>query len=57
VWKREGRNYLEDLVIDGMLVLKWILRNRTGDVGWIDMAYDRERCWALVNAGINLQVP
>ena len=28
-----------------------------GDVDWIDLAQDRERWWALVNAVMNLRVP
>jgi hypothetical protein len=27
------------------------------DVEWIDLAHDRDRQWAVVNAVINLQVP
>jgi hypothetical protein len=28
-----------------------------GGADWIDLAQDRERWWALVNAVMNLQVP
>jgi hypothetical protein len=28
-----------------------------GGVDWIDVVQDRDRWWALVNAGMNLQVP
>jgi hypothetical protein len=28
-----------------------------GDIDWIDMAQDRYRWWALVNAVVNLRVP
>jgi hypothetical protein len=28
-----------------------------GDVGWIGLAQDRDRCRALVNAILNLRVP
>jgi 3-oxoacyl-ACP reductase-like protein len=27
-----------------------------GDMDWIELAQDRDRCWALVNVVINLQV-
>ena len=27
------------------------------DMDWIDVVQDRDRWWALVNAGMNLQVP
>ena len=35
------RDHLEDLSIGGMLIVKWILRNRRGDVEWIDVARDK----------------
>ena len=28
-----------------------------GDMGWIDLAQDRDRRWELVNAVMNLRVP
>ena len=28
-----------------------------GGVDWIDVAQKRDRCWALVNAGMNIRVP
>jgi len=28
-----------------------------GDMDWIDLAQDRNRCWALVNEVMNLRVP
>ena len=28
-----------------------------GDMDWIDLAQDREKRWAIVNAVINLRVP
>jgi hypothetical protein len=30
VGKPEGRNHLEDLGVDGRIILKWILKNRLG---------------------------
>jgi hypothetical protein len=28
-----------------------------GGIGWIDLVEDRDRCWVLVNAVMNLQFP
>ena len=28
-----------------------------GGTNWIDLAYDRDRWWALVNAVMNLRIP
>jgi hypothetical protein len=28
-----------------------------GGMDWIDLAKDRERCWALMNPVMNIQVP
>jgi len=28
-----------------------------GDMDWIDLAQNRDRCWALVYAAMNLRVP
>ena len=32
-------------------------RYRMGDVGWIDLAEDKDKWWALVNTVTNMQVP
>ena len=47
---REG-DYLENIGIDGRLKL-WVV-----GFDWIDLAQDRDRCRALVNAVMNFLVP
>jgi hypothetical protein len=48
---------LEDLDIDGMIILKLYLRNKMGTIDWLDVAQDRDRWQALVNAVMNLRLP
>jgi hypothetical protein len=43
--------------VDGRIILKRIFERLGGGVDWIDVAQDRDRWRALVNAVMNLQVP
>ena len=52
------RNHFEDLGVDERIILKWLFEKwHGGDMDWIDLAQDRVRWQALVNAIINLRVP
>jgi hypothetical protein len=44
------RSHLADLGEEGKLGLNWIFKKVDGVMSWIDLAQDRDRCWALVNA-------
>jgi hypothetical protein len=35
---------LEHLSVDGRIILKWVFKKRDG---WTDLAFDREKWWAL----------
>jgi hypothetical protein len=48
---------LGDLGLDGRIIRKWILRKwDVGDMDWIELAEDRDRLRARLNAVMNLRV-
>jgi hypothetical protein len=51
------RDHLEDQGVDGRIILRWIFRKWDRDMDCIDLAQDRDRWWALVNAVMNNPVP
>jgi len=56
VGKADEKNHLEDSDIDGRIILRWIFRKWDGGRGidWVDLAEDRDRWRAVVNAVMNL---
>jgi hypothetical protein len=57
VGKTEGKRPLEDLGVDGRIILSWIFRKwGCGGMDWIELAQDRGSWRAIVNAVLNLQV-
>ena len=48
---------MEDPGVDGWMIFKWILDKWDGGVDWMDLAQDRGRWRAVVNAVMNLLVP
>jgi hypothetical protein len=54
--KVRERGHLKDLDVNGRTILKWSLK-RGMDMDWIDLAQDRDRWRAIVNAVTNLLVP
>ena len=55
--KPEGKNHLEEPGIEGKIILRWIFRKLDWGMDWIDLALDRDRWRAIVNAVMNIRVP
>jgi hypothetical protein len=49
-------NHLEDQSVDGRIKLKLFFEVGDGNIDWIDLAQDRDRWRAPVNAVINIRV-
>jgi hypothetical protein len=57
VARTEGKKNLEDMSLDGRIILKWVFKNFDWDVDYIDLPKNRDRWRELVNAVMNYQVP
>jgi hypothetical protein len=53
---REG-DHLGDPGVDGRVTSNWIFKKWDGGMDWIELAQDRDRLRAFVNAVMNLWVP
>jgi hypothetical protein len=53
---REG-DHVGDPGVDGRIILKWIFKTWDGGMDWIELAQDRDRWRAPVNALMTFRVP
>jgi hypothetical protein len=52
------RDLWGDPDVDGRIILRWIFKKLgCGCMDWIELAQDRGRRWAIVNAVMNFRVP
>jgi hypothetical protein len=57
-WGNLGEIYhLGDPGVDGMIILRDLQEEGCGGMDWIELAQDRDRWRALMNAVMNLRVP
>jgi hypothetical protein len=54
--KPEGKSHLEDLSVDGRIILKWIFKTWDEDMNWIDQFQGRDRWQTVENGTMNLCV-
>jgi hypothetical protein len=52
---KEG-DHLEDLDVNGRVILKWIFKMWDDSMDWIDLTQDRDRWKAFMNAVMNHRV-
>ena len=52
--KLSERDHLGDPGVDGRIILRWIFREWDVRMDWIELAQNRDRWRALVNAVMNL---
>jgi len=53
----EGKSHLGDTGIDGDNIMMNLQEVRCGRMDLIELSQNRDGCWALVNAVMNLQAP
>ena len=51
----DGKSHLEDLDVNGRIILKWIFKKLDGCHDWIALFEDRESWWAVVNSVMHLR--
>jgi len=56
VEKSEKSDHLEDLGVDGWIILKWIMRKLYENLKWVNLGQNRDRWPAVVNALMNFRV-
>ena len=37
------RDHLEDISVDGRVILKWVIKKWDGDFDWINLGYDKDK--------------
>jgi hypothetical protein len=54
----KGIDHLEDMGVDGKIILEWILRETGREIlDWIQLAQDRDQWRAVLNTVMKLRVP
>lgn len=53
----EKNKHLNDLVLGGRILLKWIFNKEDAGLDWIYLAEDRDKWRVLVNTEMNFRVP
>jgi hypothetical protein len=55
-WEKLTEEHLEDLRVGGKITLKWVFTEWNGNMDCVNLAQNRDRCRAPVNAVISFRV-
>ena len=51
------RDHLEDVGVDGGMILIWVIKKWDGGFDWINLGYDKDKWLTVANMVMNLRVP
>ena len=51
-----GSYHLEDLGVNGRIILKWSLKNVSEGLDWVNLSKDKDKWCAVVNSFLELQL-
>jgi hypothetical protein len=57
IWEKRKKGHWEDLNVGGSNILKWMFKECYGGEDWTDVANNKNRSHALIDAVMKLWVP
>lgn len=57
MWIPEEKDHLEELGVNGRIILKWSFKTKDGRLNWFDRVKDRTRWWAVLDRVLKFPSP